>query len=51
MGTDDLFSCVHCALQGLAVSSTAAPIPDSDADGQHTQWFLCRMWYGEGGRR
>ncbi len=35
-GTDDLCSCVHCPLEGLAVSSTAVPIPDSDAAGQHT---------------
>ncbi len=34
--TDDLCSCVHCPLEGLAVSSTAVPIPDSDAAGQHT---------------
>ncbi len=32
-GTDDLCSRVHC---GLAVSSTAVPVPDSDAAGQHT---------------
>ncbi len=24
-GTDDLCSCVHCPLEGLAVSSTAVP--------------------------
>ncbi len=35
-GTDDLSSRVHCPLEGLAVSSTAVPIPDSDAAGQHT---------------
>ncbi len=35
-GTDDLCSRVHCPLEGLAVSSTAVPIPDSDAAGQHT---------------
>ncbi len=35
-GTDDLCSCVHCPLEGLVVSSTAVPIPDSDAAGQHT---------------
>ncbi len=27
---------VHCPLEGLAVSSTAVPVPDSDAAGQHT---------------
>ncbi len=35
-GTDDLCSRVHCPLEGLAVSSTAVPVPDSDAAGQHT---------------
>ncbi len=30
------FCCVHCPLEGLAVSSTAVPVPDSDAAGQHT---------------
>ncbi len=35
-GHDDLCSCVHCPLEGLAVSSTAVPVPDSDAAGQHT---------------
>ncbi len=35
-GTDDLCSRVHCPLEGLAVSSTAVPIPDSDAAGQYT---------------
>ncbi len=35
-GTDDLSSRVHCPLEGLAVSSTAVPVPDSDAAGQHT---------------
>ncbi len=35
-GTDDLCSRVHCPMEGLAVSSTAVPIPDSDAAGQHT---------------
>ncbi len=34
--TDDFCSCVHCPLEGLAVSSTEVPIPDSDAAGQHT---------------
>ncbi len=34
--TDDLCSRVHCPLEGLAVSSTAVPVPDSDAAGQHT---------------
>ncbi len=34
--TDDLCSCVHRPLEGLAVSSTAVPVPDSDAAGQHT---------------
>ncbi len=31
-----LYSHVHCLLEGLAVSSTAVPVPDSDAAGQHT---------------
>ncbi len=35
-GTDDLCSRVHCPLEGLAVSSTSVPVPDSDAAGQHT---------------
>ncbi len=35
-GTDDLCSRVHCPLEGLAVSSTAVPVPDSNAAGQHT---------------
>ncbi len=35
-GTYDLCSRVHCPLEGLAVSSTAVPIPDSDAARQHT---------------
>ncbi len=35
-GTDDLCSRVHCPLEGLTVSSTAVPVPDSDAAGQHT---------------
>ncbi len=35
-GTDDLCSCVHCPLEGLAVCCTTVPIPDSDAAGQHT---------------
>ncbi len=35
-GTDDLCGSVHCPLEGLAVSSTAVPVPDSDAGGQHT---------------
>ncbi len=44
-GTDDLCSCVHYPLEGLAVSSTAVPIPDSDAAGQHTlNGAPCRMW-------
>ncbi len=34
-GTDDLCSHVHCPLEGLTVSSTAVPVPDSDAAGQH----------------
>ncbi len=34
-GTDDLCSGVHCPLEGLAVSSTTVPVPDSDAAGQH----------------
>ncbi len=33
---DDLCSRVHCPLEGLAVNSTAVPVPDSDAAGQHT---------------
>ncbi len=33
--TDDLCSCVHCPLEGLAVCCTTVPIPDSDAAGQH----------------
>ncbi len=35
-GTDDLCSCVLRPLESLAVSSTAVPVPDSDAAGQHT---------------
>ncbi len=35
-GPDELCCCVHCPLEGLAVSSTAVPVPDSDAAGQHT---------------
>ncbi len=35
-GTDDLCSRVHCPLEGLTVSSTAVPVQDSDAAGQHT---------------
>ncbi len=35
-GHDDLCSRVHCPLEGLAVSSTAVPVSDSDAAGQHT---------------
>ncbi len=35
-GTDDLCSCVHCPLEGLAVCCTTVPIPDSDTVGQHT---------------
>ncbi len=34
-GTDDLCSCVHCPLEGLAVCCTTVPVPDSDAAGQH----------------
>ncbi len=34
-GTDDLCSCVHCLLEGLAVCCTTVPIPDSDTAGQH----------------
>uniref|UniRef100_A0A8C2BBG2 PR domain zinc finger protein 10 n=1 Tax=Cyprinus carpio TaxID=7962 RepID=A0A8C2BBG2_CYPCA len=30
-GTDDLFSCVHCPMEGLAVCCTTVPVPDSDA--------------------
>ncbi len=33
-GTDDRCSCVHCPLEGLAVSSTTVPVPDSDAASQ-----------------
>ncbi len=36
-GTDDLCSRVHCPLEGLAVSSTAFPLPDSE-DGW---WETC----------
>ncbi len=35
-GTDDLCSCVHCPLEGLAVCCTTVPVPYSDAAGQHT---------------
>ncbi len=35
-GTDNLCSRVHCPLEGLAVSSTAVPVTDSDTAGQHT---------------
>ncbi len=35
-GTDDLCSCVHSLLEGLAVCCTTVIIPDSDAAGQHT---------------
>ncbi len=34
-GTDDLCSCVHCPLEGLAVCCTTVPVPDSDTVGQH----------------
>ncbi len=34
-GTDDLCSCVHCPLEGLAVCCTTVAVPDSDAAGQH----------------
>ncbi len=34
-GTDDLCSCVHCLLEGLAVCCTTVPLPDSDAACQH----------------
>ncbi len=34
-GTDDLYSCVHCPLEGLALCCTTVPVPDSDAAGQH----------------
>ncbi len=34
-GTDDLCSCVHCPLEGLAVCCTTVPVPDSDVAGQH----------------
>ena len=32
MGHEDLSSSLHCALQVLAVGSSAAPIPHSGAD-------------------
>ncbi len=36
-GAPMIFAAVfHCLLEGLAVSSTAVPVPDSDAAGQHT---------------
>ncbi len=34
-GTDDLCSCVHCPLEGLAFCCTTVPVLDSDAAGQH----------------
>ncbi len=34
-GIDDLFSCVHCPLEGLVVCCTTVPVPDSDTAGQH----------------
>ncbi len=34
-GTDDLCTCVHCPLEGLAVCCTTVPVPDSDAADQH----------------
>ncbi len=34
-GTDDLCSCVHSLLEGLAVCCTTVPVPDSDTAGQH----------------
>ncbi len=34
-GTDDLCSCVHCLLEGLAVCCSTVSIPDSEAAGQH----------------
>ncbi len=34
-GIDDLYSCVHCPLEGLAVCCTTVPVPESDAAGQH----------------
>ncbi len=33
-GTDDLCSCVHCALKDLVVCCTTVPVPDSDTAGQ-----------------
>jgi hypothetical protein len=33
VGHEDLSSSLHCALQVLAVGSSAAPIPHSDAAG------------------
>ncbi len=35
-GEPMICSRVHCPLEGLTVSSTAVPVPDSDAAGQHT---------------
>ncbi len=34
-GHDDLYSCYHSPLEGLAVFCTTVPIPDSDTAGQH----------------
>ncbi len=34
-GTNNLCSCVHCPLEGLAVCCTTVPVPDNDAAGQH----------------
>ncbi len=34
-GNYDFCSCVRCPLEALAVSSTAVPVPDSDAAGQY----------------
>ncbi len=49
-GTDDLCSRVHCPLEGLAVSSIAVPVPDSDAAGQHTlnAWSCQSQWCSAG---
>ncbi len=34
-GSNDLCSCVHCLLEGLAVCCITVPVPDSDTAGQH----------------
>ncbi len=42
-GTDDLCSRVHCPLEGLAVSSTAVPVPDGAPVecGEDGWWQTC----------